>query len=422
LASCQSAGVGEAVPGNQALSALGARLIEAGVPAVLAMQGNVSLETINQFMPVFFQELSRDGLIDRAVAVARSQVSARPDAWMPVLWMRLRDGRLWYTPGFTGDRPGFDRWPGFMKSLQQGICTPIIGPAMSEFLIGSSRQIARHWAEESSYPASDDSTESLPQVAQYLANVQATPYYPRDKLVETVGENIRLQFGSTSPAAAAGLSVAGMIDSFSKQLWSEQAEEAHWILAHLPIPIYINTNPDSLLVSALRLAGKEPVVDYCRWHPELENLPKSYPADYYPEVDRPLVYHLFGVLEQPASLVVSEDDYFDYLMWVKPPNSIPTVVDQALGSNSLLFLGFEVYDWSFRVVFRSILDEQRRLYKRHYPSLAVQVSPSKEQVDPARLRTYLEQFFQGAQMGVYIGTASDFTKEIWHRWQNESAS
>ena len=124
------------------------------------------------------------------------------------------------------------------------------------------------------------------------------------------------------------------------------------------------------------------------------------------------------MLDQSASLVVSEDDYFDYLMWVKPPNSIPSVVDQALGANALLFLGFEVYEWNFRVVFRSILDEKRRAYRRHYPSVAVQVTPNRNSADPQRVRSYLEQFFLGVQMGVFIGTADDFTRELWRRWQN----
>jgi CHAT domain-containing protein len=65
LASCQSAGSGD---GGEALSvdgrplaALGPRLAEAGVPAVLAMQGQISMEIVAAFMPSFFAELQRDG-------------------------------------------------------------------------------------------------------------------------------------------------------------------------------------------------------------------------------------------------------------------------------------------------------------------------------------------------------------------------
>ena len=110
LASCQSAGAGT---DSGALAGLGPRLAELGVPAVLAMQGNVSMATIATFMPAFFAELDRDGQIDRAVAVARGRVRDNVDWWMPVLFMRLRSGRLWSTepepapPPAT--RPPWDR-------------------------------------------------------------------------------------------------------------------------------------------------------------------------------------------------------------------------------------------------------------------------------------------------------------------------
>ena len=58
------------------------------------MQGKISMATVRQFMPLFFAELRRDGQIDRAMAAARGRVRDRPDWWMPVLFMRLRDGQL----------------------------------------------------------------------------------------------------------------------------------------------------------------------------------------------------------------------------------------------------------------------------------------------------------------------------------------
>lgn len=91
LASCASAG-GDA--GN-ALLALGPQLARAGIPAVLAMQGNISMDTVVTFLPTFFSELQHDGQIDRAVAVARGHVRERHDWWMPSLFMRVHNGRLW---------------------------------------------------------------------------------------------------------------------------------------------------------------------------------------------------------------------------------------------------------------------------------------------------------------------------------------
>ena len=93
LASCQSAGSGAdaRTDDDGALAALGPRLAEeAGIPAVVAMQGNVFMTTVARFMPTFFAELQRDGQIDRAMAVARGAVRDAPDWWAPTLFMRLR--------------------------------------------------------------------------------------------------------------------------------------------------------------------------------------------------------------------------------------------------------------------------------------------------------------------------------------------
>ena len=97
LASCQSGHGGTTADGG-ALAGLGPRLADIGVPAVVAMQGNVTMATVERFMPAFFAELGSDGQIDRAVAVARGKVRGNADWWMPVLYMRLKSGRLWYVP------------------------------------------------------------------------------------------------------------------------------------------------------------------------------------------------------------------------------------------------------------------------------------------------------------------------------------
>jgi formylglycine-generating enzyme required for sulfatase activity len=124
LASCQSAGTGEKARSNDNgdLAALGPLLAEVGIPAVLAMQGNITMQTIEQFMPEFFRELGKDGQIDRAMAVARSVVRERSDWWMPVLFMRLKSGMLWET------EPEWERLP-FEPEM-----VPVFG---SPFLMGT---------------------------------------------------------------------------------------------------------------------------------------------------------------------------------------------------------------------------------------------------------------------------------------------
>jgi len=92
LASCQSVGIGDdsSVP-----AALGPQLARAGVAAVIGMQGNVPQAMVARMMPRFFEQLAEDGQIDRALAVARTGLRPDDPWWMPVLFLRARDGQLW---------------------------------------------------------------------------------------------------------------------------------------------------------------------------------------------------------------------------------------------------------------------------------------------------------------------------------------
>ena len=72
------------------------RLIAAGIPAVVAMQANVSLTSARDLCAVFYRRLMEHGTVDLALNEARSTLLTgnRPDAAVPVLFMRLKDGQL----------------------------------------------------------------------------------------------------------------------------------------------------------------------------------------------------------------------------------------------------------------------------------------------------------------------------------------
>jgi formylglycine-generating enzyme required for sulfatase activity len=90
LMSCQSAGS----KSGRAWRALGPRLVNAGIPVVLAMQGDFSMESEAAFMPHFFQSLREHGEADRALSYARAFIAERHDCWMPALFSHLRDNRI----------------------------------------------------------------------------------------------------------------------------------------------------------------------------------------------------------------------------------------------------------------------------------------------------------------------------------------
>jgi WD40 repeat protein len=108
LGSCQSAGIADQPAAEGYMAALGPRLAESGIPAVVAMQGMVSMDTETLFMASFFKELRRHGLADMAMSVARNeaQLAKRPDWWMPVLFLRSISGLVW-EPDHPVDIPDF---------------------------------------------------------------------------------------------------------------------------------------------------------------------------------------------------------------------------------------------------------------------------------------------------------------------------
>ena len=157
-------------------------------------------------------------------------------------------------------------------------------------------------------------------------------------------------------------------------------------------------------------------MEVCRWNDRLATLPSIFDdnRDYRPSVERPLVFHLFGRLDEPDSLVVTEDDYFDYLIGFTGNNDlIPVVVRRALTDAALLFLGFGLDDWDFRVLFRSIINRQGSERLNLYAHVAAQIDPEAGRIqEPEGARRYLETYFGGAAISIFWGSVADFTSEL----------
>ncbi len=416
LLSCQSAGAGT----SEALTALGPRLAEAGIPAVLAMQGNFSMDTAARFMPVFFREIVRDGQIDHAMAVARSEVRDRFDFWMPVLFSRLKSGQVWYVPRFSAGG-AFDAWEALHNAILEKRCTPVLGPGLMEAWFGQPGEIARRWAEKYRYPLAPDDRDVLPRVAQYIsrrdgANALQSEYH------RALREEIFRRFHSTLPEDLVradfwkASQVLQAMEAVASQSWDSAVTRVQRQIADLCLPIYITTNPDLLLVQALKKRGARPQVRLCPWWgPEdEEELESKCLYDREPTVEEPLVYYLYGQLETPASLVISEDNYFDFLIgYTRHKKHIPPIVLDVLMSTSLLFLGFRTDDWGYRVLFRTLIAQKGIAQFRENRHVNAQVEPEEGRlIDTQRACRYLEEIFTKDNIAIYWGRSEDFMNDL----------
>jgi hypothetical protein len=421
LASCESAGSGGLSSDGAPLAALGPRLARAGVPAVIAMQGKVSLTTAAAFTGAFFRQLQKDGQIDAAVAVARGELREAPDAWMPVLFMRLRSGQIWYEPGFTGERP-MEKWPALITRLNDGQCTPILGEQLSELVLGTPRELARRWAREYSFPLAPHQQGELPYVAQYLS-VHQDVEFPRDALVRATRQAIleRYKADLPPPLATPRAALAKLFPEVARLRREKGLADPYATIAQLPCSVFVTVVSDTLLEESLKAAGKAPRTEVCRWNDELvANLPTVFDDESYePDELNPLVFHLFGVATETASLVLTEDDYFDFLIGAtRNRDLIPQPVKTALADSALLFLGFRMEDWSFRVLYRGLMNAQGGKRLKRYANIAGQVLPEETQfLAPQGAARYLESYFQGANISIFWGSVEDFTQELSRRWQ-----
>jgi hypothetical protein len=94
-----------------------------------------------------------------------------------------------------------------------------------------------------------------------------------------------------------------------------------------------------------------------------------------PSVERPLVLNLFGSLQVEGSVLLTERDYLDFVIrYSRSERSVPHVVERALVSSSLLFVGFDLDDWDFNVLLQGFVDQPGGDLDKELPHVAVQVA------------------------------------------------
>lgn len=286
------------------------------------------------------------------------------------------------------EEPGLseDQWRRLLKSLAAGRCTPFLGAGASAEWIRPAADIAQAWALSAAYPLTDPT--DLRKVSQYLS-VSEGPDEPRERMARECGVK-RPKYRDT--------------DLYS-------------VLAGLRISVYLTTNYDSLLAYALEAVGKKPVRQICRWNGMLES--EDVRSDYKPSEEEPLVFHLHGHCETPESMVLTEDDYLDFLVRLtEEQDLLPPAVQRAVTRGCMLFLGYSLSDWNFQVVYR--------LFKKQIP-IGQQPSHVSVQLNPLpggvrrevrqRARDYLNRYFSQQQVFIYWGTCEKFALELRSRWE-----
>lgn len=129
---------------------------------------------------------------------------------------------------------------------------------------------------------------------------------------------------------------------------------------------------------------------------------------YIPSSERPLVYHLFGLETHPTSMVLTENNFLDFLVRISQRKElIHPVVAETLSDSSLLLVGYKIYDWDFKALFRGLISQRRN--SRREISIAIQLDAA--QYSPAAL-AFLEKYFNDIEFKVFWGSTQAFLTQL----------
>jgi len=285
------------------------------------------------------------------------------------------------------------QWDILLGRIEDGKCTPFLGAGACFGTLPLGADIARKWAVEHEYPLDDQ--DNLVNVSQYLA-VKYDALIPKERLLREFFNNV------DAP-------------DFS------QPNEPHGVLAELPLPVYITTNYDDFMVKALKNKGKDPKRELCRWNKYIKTQPSIFETEsgFRGSEANPIVFHLHGHNEVVESLVLTEDDYLDFLVNVSRDQTLlPPRIQESLTGASLLFVGYGMSDWDFRVLFRGLVMATERSLRR----ISITVQYHHQSGDDAdkleQMQSYLNKYFGNFDMRVYWGSAQEFAAELNRRWKN----
>lgn len=287
-------------------------------------------------------------------------------------------------------------WATLLDRIADGKCTPFLGAGVNGGLLPLGSTVANAWAKEFVYPFKN--TDALDQVAEFIAIQSGDPMMPKEKFLKLLRARLscladdQLEETLLGPTRPLG------------------------VLARLPLPVYITTNYDDLLTRALIAQKKHPRREPCRWNRYVKKHRSTFDqaGGFVPDADNPVVFHLHGQHDIAESLVLTEDDYLDFLVTIsrgaRPRQSVlPARIEEALTGASLLFIGYRLTDINFRVMFRALVcsleDSLRRI------NVSVQLAPE----GPGQER-YLQKYFESFHVRVLWETADEFARQLADRW------
>lgn len=308
---------------------------------------------------------------------------------------------------------------------------PIVGNALiNALMIGSHDALVNSWARMIHYPRSEQ-RHKLARMTQFASVSQAgdgTANETRIKYRYVEFLKAALQAKAKRDPAISQERVAEVAEEAPRLHVSELARRFNYpsphdaasnplrLLAALPLSIFVTTSFHETLEDVLRTGAKQPKdvrTEVFRWRDGLDSIPSVFARepDYTPTPEQPLVYHLHGLDRYPESLVLTEDDYLDFLTNIfREGRNIHPRVRQALTESSLVLIGYHPREWDFRTIFRGVIRPRPQGILKD--NVYIQVDRSDQ-----HLTTYLEKYMRQSFFEVEWCEPADFLHTLYQGWQ-----
>jgi len=276
-----------------------------------------------------------------------------------------------------------DHWYSLVSSVSAGTCTLMLGPgAVTGTLDGERMPVHVALATYMKQRLLADPDDPLRSRHETL-----DPYKP-----SSVAQVVLRQ---CDPAQ-----VKRWVEGFSEVFDVDDAVFAD--LAALPFALVINTSPVSVVFELFRRTNSATTsFFYDRTGRQPAMLPEL--------SDRsPVVYHLYGSLENPRSMILSDSDRLDFIVKVaRSSPALPLNLTSALQDpdRSFLFLGFDLTDWHFRVLLHILAENA----PRNYTSFAAEL-------ETAPIDAETRDFYRSShKVHFFAGDIAAFASELRRR-------
>jgi hypothetical protein len=377
---------------------------EGGIPAVLAMQFEITDSAAITFAQTFYTALTENFPVEHAVAEARKAIRIMPNEieWAtPVLYMRSNEGRILKDelphPVVPKPAPGpivpvslTDHYAEVIDALRDGALVPFIGLDANLFGRASDAEnwqpdkglpgnleLSRYLSRALNYPLND--LPDLARIAQYsIASNRLGRLYEKISEIFADEQNKPTEMHLTLAAMAAKVS-APPANSDQPFLRTKDSLRRRFIVVttgydNLLESAYRQTVPDFHVISYTARGNQKGKFLHSRYVGSVPDNAPVYinsPNNYTGLADgNPVILKLPGIVESPdPRFAITEDDYFDYLTNRELTSLLPAIVTGKLKNSSHLFLGYSPISWNMRALLYRIWEDVRCYYGKSWAVL-----------------------------------------------------